>query len=130
MTFAEFGSGQALWTIFWIFMFVIWFWLLVMIFGDLFRDHELSGWAKAAWAFFVIVMPYLGIFIYLIVRGGGMTERGIKAAQEQQEQFASYVKDTAGADSAADQIAKAKALLDQGAITNEEFEQMKAKALA
>ena len=128
--FAEFGSGQALLTIFWIFLFVIWFWLLIMIFGDVFRDHELSGGMKAFWCIFVILLPYLGIFIYLIVRGGGMTERSIKAAQEQQQQFASYVKDTAGADSAADQIAKAKALLDQGTITNEEFEQMKARALA
>jgi len=130
MVVAAFGSGQVLWDIFWLFLFVLWFWLLITIFGDLFRDHELSGWAKAAWAFFVIIAPYLGIFIYLIVRGSGMTERALAAQQAQQQQFESYVKDTAGTGDPADQIAKAKALLDQGAISSDEFDQIKRKALA
>src|SRR3954470_9199710 len=112
MVVADFGSGQVLWSIFWLFMFVIWFWLLIMIFGDLFRDDELSGWAKGAWAFFVIIAPYLGIFVYLIVRGGGMGQRAVAAAQAQQQQFDSYVRQTAGSSGAADQIATAKGLLD------------------
>ncbi len=129
MTLATFGSGQVLWDIFWLFLFILWFWLLVTIFGDLFRDQELSGWVKAAWAFFVIITPFLGIFVYLIVRGSGMSKRAIAAQQAQQQQFESYVKQTAGTGDAADQIAKAKTLLDQGAISNEEFDQIKAKAL-
>ena len=129
MVLATFGTGQVLWDIFWLFLFIIWFWLLLMIFGDLFRDQELSGWAKAAWCFFVIIVPYLGIFVYLIARGSGMSERAIAAQKAQQQQFDAYVKETAGTGNAADQIAKAKALLDQGAISNEEFEQIKRSAL-
>jgi len=130
MVLAAFGSGQVLWDIFWLFLFIIWFWLLIMVFGDLFRDQELSGWGKAAWCIFVIIAPYLGIFVYLIVRGGGMSERAFAAQQAQQQRFESYVKQTAGTGDAADQIAKAKALLDQGAITSDEFDQIKRKALA
>jgi uncharacterized protein YggT (Ycf19 family) len=129
MILAEFGSGQVLWSIFWIFLFVIWFWLLISIFSDLFRDHELSGWAKGAWCFFVIVLPYLGIFVYLIARGGGMSKRAMAAAQQQQAEFDSYVRQTAGSSSAADEIARAKQLLDDGAITEEEFARLKASAL-
>jgi hypothetical protein len=129
MVVAEFGSGQVLWSMFWLFMFVIWFWLLIMIFGDLFRDDELSGWAKAAWAFFVIIAPYLGIFVYLIARGSGMSKRAVAAAQHQQQQFDSYVRQTAGSSSAADQIATAKGLLDEGTISSEEFDQIKRRAL-
>jgi hypothetical protein len=132
MVLAEFGSGQALLTIFWLFLFVIWFWLLISIFGDIFRDHELSGWAKAGWSIFVIVAPYIGIFVYLIVRGRGMAERSLAAQQRAQSQFDAYVRETAGrADgaSAADQIAKAKQLLDQGAISQDEYEALKRAAL-
>jgi hypothetical protein len=127
--FAEFGSGQVLWSLLWLFMFVIWFWLLIVIFGDLFRDQELSGWAKAAWILFVIILPYLGILVYLIARGKGMSERALKEAQSQQAQFDAYVKQTAGASNAADQIAQAKTLLDQGTITQAEFDRLKAQAL-
>ena len=130
MVLAEFGSGQALLTVFWFFMFVIWFWLLLSVFGDIFRDRELSGWAKAAWTAFVIVAPYLGIFIYLIARGSGMAERTIAAEQRAQAQFDAYVRETAGGTGAADQIAKGKQLLDQGAISPEEFEALKREALA
>ncbi|HEY5155936.1 MAG TPA: SHOCT domain-containing protein [Acidimicrobiales bacterium] len=130
MVLAAFGSGQVLWDIFWLFLFVLWFWLLIMVFSDLFRDHAQSGWAKAAWCIFLIIAPYLGIFVYLIARGGGMTQRAVAAQQAQQQQFDSYVKETAGGGDAADQIARAKALLDQGAITSDEFDQIKRKALA
>jgi hypothetical protein len=129
MLFAEFGSGQVLWSTFWIFMFVIWFWLLIAIFGDLFRDRELSGWAKAAWSLFVIVLPYLGIFVYLIVRGHGMADRALAQQQAQQARFDSYVRETAGGGSAADEVLKAKQLLDSGAISEAEFQRMKAAAL-
>jgi hypothetical protein len=132
MVLAEFGSGQALLTIFWLFLFVIWFWLLISIFGDIFRDHELSGWAKAGWSVFVIVAPYIGIFVYLIVRGRGMAERSLAEQQRAQAQFDAYVRETAargdGA-SAADQIAKGKQLLDQGAISQDEYEALKRAAL-
>ncbi|MGZ4681363.1 MAG: SHOCT domain-containing protein [Acidimicrobiales bacterium] len=130
MVLAAFGSGQVLWDIFWLFLFIVWFWLLIIIFGDIFRDAELSGWAKAAWSFFVIIVPYLGIFVYLIVRGSGMSERALAAHQAQQQQFESYVKQTGGAANPADQIAKAKELLDQGTITPEEFDKIKRDALA
>jgi hypothetical protein len=125
---AEFGSGQVLWSILWLFLFVLWFWLLIAIFGDLFRDRSLSGWAKAAWCFFVILLPYLGIFVYLIVRGHGMSDRAMAAAKAQQEQFDSYVRETAGV-SPADQIARAKQLLDEGAINQAEFDRLKQRAL-
>jgi hypothetical protein len=131
MVIAEFGSGQVLLSIFWLFMFVIWFWLLIAVFGDIFRDRELSGWGKAAWSAFVIIAPYLGIFVYLIARGTGMAERSLAAQQQAQAQFDDYVRETAaGGGGAADQIAKGKQLLDQGAISPEEFESLKRNALA
>jgi hypothetical protein len=132
MVIAEFGSGQVLLSIFWLFMFVIWFWLLIAVFGDIFRDRELSGWGKAAWSAFVIVAPYLGIFVYLIARGSGMAERSLAAQQQAQAEFDDYVRQTAGGNGtgAADQIAKGKQLLDQGAISPEEFESLKRNALA
>jgi hypothetical protein len=129
MTIADFGSGQVLWSVLWIFMFVIWFWLLIAIFGDLMRDDSLSGWAKAAWCFFVIILPFLGIFVYLIVRGHGMGERSMAAAQAQQAALDSHIRQTVAGASPADQIAQAKQLLDSGAITQQEFDQLKQTAL-
>ncbi|MCC7078340.1 MAG: SHOCT domain-containing protein [Acidimicrobiia bacterium] len=114
---------------FWLFMFMIWFWLLIVVFGDIFRDHELSGGAKAAWSIFVIILPYLGIFVYLIARGHGMAARSQSAQAEQKAAFDSYVRETAGSANPADQIAKAKGLLDSGAITQEEFDTIKRNAL-
>ena len=113
MILAEFGTGQVLWSMVWLFMFIIWFWLLIAIFGDLFRDRSLSGWGKAAWAFFVIIAPYLGIFVYLIARGHGMSERAITQARAQQSQFDAYVRETAGTAGPTDQIARAKQLLEE-----------------
>jgi hypothetical protein len=114
----------------WLFLFIIWFWLLIAIFGDLFRDRSLSGWGKAAWAFFVIIAPYLGIFVYLIARGHGMSDRALAQAQAQQAQFDAYVRETAGSADPADQIARAKQLLDEGAISQTEFDQLKQRALS
>lgn len=129
MVLAEFGTGQVLYSMFYLFLFMIWFWLLIVIFGDIFRSTDLSGWGKAGWSFFVIVAPYLGIFVYLIARGHGMSDRAIAQQQAQQQAFNSYAQQTGGVGSA-DQIARAKQLLDDGAITQDEFNQMKAKALA
>lgn len=127
---AEFGSGQVLWSILWLFLFVVWFWLLIAVFGDLFRDRSLSGWAKAAWCLFVIIAPYLGILVYLVVRGHGMSDRAMAVAKAQQAQFDAYVRETAGTATPADQIARAKQLLDEGAIDQAEFERLKQQALA
>jgi hypothetical protein len=123
--------GQVMWTMFVFFAWVLFFWLLFTVFGDLFRRHDLSGWAKAAWTFFVIVLPFLGIFIYLIAEGKGMGERSMRRAQDAQSQMDTYVRSVAGdGGGTAGQIAQAKQLLDSGAIDQAEFAQLKAKALA
>ena len=122
--------GQVMWTMFVFFMWVLFFWLLFAVFGDLFRRHDISGWGKAGWTFFVIVLPFLGILIYLIAEGKGMGERNVQRAQEGQAQMDSYVRSVAGSSSATDQIAKGKELMDSGAISQAEYDQLKAKALA
>ena len=127
---AEVGTGQVLWWVLWIFVFVGWFWLLISIFGDIFRDKELSGWGKAGWTLFVIVFSFLGILISLIVRGRGMQERSIEAAKDQRQAFDSYVRDVSSSADPAEQIAKAKSLLDSGAIDQAEFDELKRTALA
>jgi hypothetical protein len=133
MILAEFTVGEVFLSLVYIFIFVIWFWLLVSIFGDLFGDHTISGWEKAAWILCVILLSYLGILIYLIVRGKGMAERGMKRQQEAQQQFDTYVKETAGTaggDDPTAQIERAHGLLEKGAISQEEFDAIKTKALA
>lgn len=127
---ADYALGEALWTVFVIFLWIIWFWLLIAIFGDLFRDHETSGAAKAVWFIVILFLPYLGILIYLIARGGGMAERAAAQQQAAKAEFDSYVKQTAGAGGSAAEIAHAKELLDSGAITQAEYDQLKAKALS
>ncbi len=126
MTLAEFGSGQVFWSVLWIFLFVVWFWLLITVFADLFRDREASGWVKAGWIVFVIVLPWLGILVYLIVRGHGMSERALHQQQEAQAQFDDYVRQTTGGSSAADQLAKLAELHDKGKLTDAEFASAKA----
>jgi ABC-type multidrug transport system fused ATPase/permease subunit len=120
----------AFWTIFEIFLWVIWFWILITILIDIFRSHDLSGWAKALWFLFVLIIPLVGVLVYLIVRGGSMHERAVQQAQRQDEQFRSYVQETAGSQSSADQLAKLADLRDRGVITAEEFEREKTKILA
>jgi hypothetical protein len=128
---SSFGDGDVLLWMFEFFMFVIWFWLLLTIFTDVFRDHELNGGIKALWVIFVIVLPFLGIFIYLIARGGGMAERNAKAAQAMQAQMNAQIRAAAGTStSAADQIAQAKSLLDSGAINQAEYDKLKSAALS
>jgi hypothetical protein len=113
-----------------IFVFFIWFWLLIVIFGDIFRSHDLSGVAKMLWVLFVIILPFLGIFVYLIARGGKMHERAAAQAAQQQQAFDDYVKQAAGTESSADQLAKLADLRKQGTITDAEFEAQKQKILA
>jgi hypothetical protein len=113
------------------FVLVIWFWLLIVIFSDIFRSRDLSGWAKALWVIFVIILPFLGIFVYLIARGGKMHERAAAQAAQQQEAFDAAVKQAAGtATGSTDQLAKLAELKGQGVITDAEFEAQKAKILA
>ena len=119
----------AFWTIFEIFLWVIWFWILITVFIDIFRSHDLSGWGKALWFLFVLIIPLVGVLVYLIVRGGSMHERTVQQAQRQDEQFRSYVQETAGSQSSADQLAKLADLHDRGVITAEEFDREKAKIL-
>jgi Phospholipase_D-nuclease N-terminal/Short C-terminal domain len=123
------GNGDVLLWMLEFFFFVIWFWLLLTVFSDLFRDHELSGWWKALWIVVLVVFPYLGILVYFIVRGRGMAERSIKAQHAAQAQVDARIRDVAGSESPADQISKAKALLDAGAIDQTEFDALKTKAL-
>jgi len=118
-----------LWDALLVFAWIIWFWLLITVFSDLFRRHDISGWAKAAWIVFVIVLPYIGVLIYLIAEHQGMADRNTRQAQAAQTQFDSYVQSVAGQNDPTEQIAKAKSLLDSGAITQAEFDQLKTKAL-
>jgi len=129
MVLSSIGDGDVLLWILEFFVFVIWFWLLIAIFGDLFRDHELSGGMKALWVFVVILFNFIGILIYLIARGGGMAQRAAQANQEMQKQMDDYVRQTASHGDPAEQISKAKALLDAGTIDQAEFDALKAKAL-
>jgi ABC-type multidrug transport system fused ATPase/permease subunit len=119
---------DVFWTMLWFFLFFIWIWLLITIFVDLFRSRDLSGWAKAGWVIFVIVLPLLGILFYLIFRGSSMHERAVQQAQQQESEFRQYVQETAQT-SSADQLTKLADLRDRGVITSEEFEQQKARVL-
>jgi len=113
------------------FLLIIWLWLLIIVFSDIFRSHDLGGGAKALWVIFVIILPFLGIFVYLIARGGKMQERAAKQATQQQEAFDAYVKETAGSGTdSTEQLAKLAGLKQQGVITDAEFESQKAKILA
>ena len=132
MLLAEFGTGQVFWSMLWFFLFFIWIWLLISLFGDIFRSADLSGGAKAMWTIFIIVLPFLGVLVYLIVRGNSMQERALKQAADQEAQFRGYVQTvaaTGGGGGTADEIAKLADLRDRGVISQEEFDAAKAKAL-
>ncbi len=118
------------WTMLEIFLFVIWIWLLIIVFSDIFRSRDMGGFAKAIWVIFVIVLPFLGVLIYLIARGGKMQQRAVQDAQQQDQAFRAYVQETAGASNPADEVAKLADLKASGAITEEEFQAAKAKALS
>jgi len=117
----------------WFFLFIIWIWLLIMVFSDIFRSHDISGGIKALWVIFIILVPFLGVFVYLIARGGKMQERNMRQAADQQKAFDDYVKETAGTAGGGDtasQLSKLADLKTQGVLTDAEFEAQKAKLLA
>jgi hypothetical protein len=121
---------EVFWTMLIFFAFVIWIWILFTVIADLFRRHDTSGFAKVIWLIFIVVLPYLGVFVYLIAEHSGMTERAIKSQQAAQEQLDQYVQSVASKGDPAEQIAKAKQLLDSGTISQAEFDAIKQKALA
>jgi uncharacterized membrane protein YcjF (UPF0283 family) len=123
---------DAFLTMLYFFLFIIWIWLLIMVFMDIFRSHDMSGWAKALWVIFIIILPFLGVFVYLVARGGKMHERAAAQAAEQQKAFDQYVKQAAGTpgETSADQLHKLADLKSQGVLTDAEFEAQKAKILA
>lgn len=128
---ADYPLLEVIWTMFVFFAFIIWIWLLITVFMDIFRRKDISGGKKALWIIFLVFFIYLGVLIYLIVNHDGMADRNIAQAQRQQEQMDAYVKSVAGSGGgAAAEIEKAKGLLDSGAITQAEFDSIKAKALA
>lgn len=121
---------EVFWTMLIFFAFVVWLWILITVFADLFRRHDASGFAKVLWIIFIVVLPYLGVFIYLIAEHRGMTERAVKQQSEAKAQFDQYVQSVATQSDPTERIAKAKQMLDSGAITQSEFEQIKRRALA
>ncbi len=133
MTLADgsFGTGQVFWSFLWFFLFFIWIWLLITVFSDIFRSDDLGGWGKALWIIFVIVLPYLGVLVYLIARGHAMSDRAIRQAAAMNAQQADHIREVAGTSGsgAADQIAKLADLRDKGILTEAEFQTAKAKAL-
>jgi len=126
----EYTPGDVFLSMLWFFLFFIWIWLLITVFADIFRSDDMGGWAKALWTIFVIVLPYLGVFVYLIARGHKMSEHAMHQAQRQEEQMRTYVQTVAGAPSAADEIARLAELRDKGTLSEEEFQAAKAKVLA
>jgi hypothetical protein len=127
---ADYPFLDVLWTMLIFFLWVIWFWILITVFADIFRRHDISGWGKAGWIIFTIFLPFLGVFVYLITQNKGINERNIERAQQARSQMDSYVRETAGTSGAASEIERAKGLLDSGAITQQEFDAIKQKALA
>ena len=128
---SDFGSGQVLWSMLWFFLFFIWIWLLIAVFSDIFRSHDLGGFAKALWIIFCIFLPYLGVFVYLIARGNKMGEHAQEAVQAQDAAARQYIRDATGTSgSPADELARLADLKAQGVIDDAEFQRLKAKALA
>jgi uncharacterized membrane protein YcjF (UPF0283 family) len=133
---ADYPFLDILWSMIIFFAWVAWIWILIVIIGDLFRRHDTSGWAKALWVIVLIVLPFIGVLVYLIVNGPGMAERSAQQSRAQQEQFADYVQSVAssggggGGGGAASELEKAKQLLDSGAIDQADYERLKTKVLA
>ena len=127
---ADYPFLDVMWTMFIFFLWILWFWLLFTVFADIFRRHDISGVGKTGWVLFCILLPFLGVFIYLISQGQHMAERNVSQVRAQQAKMDEYVRETAGSGGAAGEIERAKGLLDTGAITQEEFNAIKQKALA
>jgi len=130
MPIADYPFWGVLGSMLFFFLWIIWFWLLIKVFADVFRRHDIGGGAKTLWIIFVIILPYLGVFVYLIAEHKGMTERAIEQQQQAKTQMDQYVKSAAGQSDPTQQIAKGEELLKQGAITQAEFDQIKRTALA
>jgi ABC-type multidrug transport system fused ATPase/permease subunit len=126
---ADYTLGDALLTVLEIFLLFAWFWILITVIGDLFRDHQISGWAKAGWVLLLIVLPFLGTLIYLIARGEGMRERAVKEQADMRKHMDAYIRETAES-SPVDELHKLSELKDKGAISDAEFDRAKAKLLA
>jgi hypothetical protein len=127
---AEFGTGQVLWSIFWFFLFFMWIWLVISIFGDIIRSDDMGGASKAIWAALIVFLPYLGVFAYLLLRGGKMGERQLAAARAQEQAVASYIRETAGSGSSpADQLATLADLHASGKLDDAEYATAKAKVI-
>ena len=126
---SDWTFGQLMWSFLVFFTWILFFWMLFAVIGDIFRRHDISGWGKAGWIIFTVLVPFLGIFVYLIANSKGMAERNVKEVQAVQADTDAYIKSVAGSDPAAT-IEKGHALLEKGAITQTEFEQLKAGALA
>jgi hypothetical protein len=127
---ADYPFLEVLWTMLVFFLWVMWFWLLIVIIGDVFRRNDIGGGKKAVWLIFLLFVPFIGAFAYVLVNGHGIGERNLERARAQQVQVDDYVRSVAGSGGAAEEIDRAKQLLDSGAITQDEFERLKAKALA
>ena len=127
---ADYPFLDVLWTMLIFFLWVMWFWLLIVIIGDVFRRRDIGGGKKTIWLIFILFVPFIGVLAYVLANSDGMAERNIERARSQQAQMDDYVRETAGSGGAAAEIDKAKQLLDSGAITQAEFDAIKAKALA
>lgn len=130
MLVGEWQVGQAIWTMLWLTIFFIWIWLLITVFVDIFRSHDMGGFAKFLWLLFVIFMPYLGVFVYLIARGGKMAQHAQQQAQQLDAAQRAYIQDTVGASSPAAELERLADLKAKGVIDDAEFAKLKAKALA
>jgi len=129
---ADFGTGEVFLSMMWFFLWFVWIWLLIVVFGDIFRSRDLSGWGKALWTIFVIVLPYLGVFVYLIARGKKMQENSMQAAADQEAAMRNYVRNVASDNGhgRADELTRLAQLRDQGVLSEAEFQQAKAATLA
>ena len=127
---AEWGLLNVFWAMLGFFLFVMWLMLVFTIFGDLFRDHSVSGISKALWSLLIIFLPYLGVFLYLIVRGSGMAERNAKDVKAAEDEFRTYLRENAGTATAAEQLATLSDLHDRNKISDEEYENLKAKVIS
>ena len=126
---SQFGTGQVFWSMVWFFMFFIWIWLLIVVFSDIFRSHDMGGFAKFVWVLFVIVLPYLGVFVYLIARGHKMSEHAVQDAQAMDAAQRAYIQEAAGSGGPAAELERLANLKSQGVIDDAEFQRLKAKVI-
>lgn len=126
---SNFGTGEVLWSIFWFSLFFLWIWLVIRVFADIMRAKNLSGWAKALWTLGILVLPYLGVFLYLIVNGDDMNRRDLDDAQATDDAMRAYIRNAAGSSSPAEELATLASLHEAGRLSDEEYQQAKAKVM-